>query len=146
LVQAGTGTGSLDTHSTRAPASAIVITSGRAAERFALVTTTGLIRLPWMNGLAGGTEANSGGMLMIKRVLFVIAIAACAAQAGAAEPTCHGQAAEKKLAGAALNSYMKKCEADAKAACDSKVQEKKLAGAAKDSFGKKCLADALGSK
>lgn len=69
-----------------------------------------------------------------------------AAQVGAAECTCHGQAAEKKLAGAAFNSFMKKCEADAKTACDSKAQEKKLAGAAKDSFGKKCLADAVGSK
>lgn len=60
---------------------------------------------------------------------------------------CADRAAEKKLAGAAKNSFMKKCEADAKAlpenaACQATAQEKKLAGAAKNSFMKKCVADA----
>jgi len=60
---------------------------------------------------------------------------------------CAGRAAEKKLAGAAKNSFMKKCEADAKAApgnaaCEATAKEKKLAGAAKNSFMKKCQADA----
>jgi len=53
----------------------------------------------------------------------------------------------KKLAGAAKNSFMKKCEADAKAppensACAATAKEKKLAGAAKNSYMKKCMADA----
>ena len=60
--------------------------------------------------------------------------------------SCDAKAAEKKLAGAAKTSFVKKCEADsgagAAAACDAKAAEKKLAGAAKTSFTKKCVADA----
>ena len=56
--------------------------------------------------------------------------------------SCTAMAAEKKLAGAAKNSFVKKCESDATAACDAKAAEKKLAGAAKTSFTKKCVADA----
>ena len=60
--------------------------------------------------------------------------------------SCAAQAADKKLAGAAKNSFMKKCEKDsqgpAMAACESQAGEKKLAGAAKNSFVKKCAADA----
>lgn len=60
---------------------------------------------------------------------------------------CASKAAEKKLAGAAKNSFIKKCEKDAglEAAttdCAAKAAEKKLAGAAKNSFTKKCIADA----
>ena len=81
--------------------------------------------------------------------------AAPAAPATAAAPAadCEKQAAEKKLAGAAKTSFMKKCSGgDAAAApaakltpeqaCDNQVAEKKLAGAAKTSFVKKCIADA----
>ena len=39
---------------------------------------------------------------------------------------------------------MGKCEKDAAASCEKMSADKKLAGAAKDSFGKKCLADAVG--
>ncbi|MFO1368098.1 MAG: hypothetical protein U1F46_03810 [Marinagarivorans sp.] len=65
----------------------------------------------------------------------------------AAEASCEAKAAEKKLAGAAQTSFMKKCEKDAKAAsakvdCEAKAVEKKLFGAAKNSFTKKCIADA----
>jgi hypothetical protein len=52
---------------------------------------------------------------------------------------------EKKLADADEKSFMKKCEADAKATCEASAKEKKLAGAAQTSFVKKCLADAVGS-
>ena len=63
---------------------------------------------------------------------------------------CEKQAAEKKLAGAAKTSFVKKCsgggamaaKSPAMEACDMKAAEKKLAGAAKTSFTKKCLADA----
>ena len=34
---------------------------------------------------------------------------------------------------------------DAKSACDTQAAEKKLAGAAKNSFTKKCVTDAVGS-
>jgi hypothetical protein len=60
-------------------------------------------------------------------------------------PTCKTQATEKKLAGAALNSFMKKCESDAQKTCDTSASSKKLAGAAKASFTKKCVTDAVGA-
>jgi hypothetical protein len=66
------------------------------------------------------------------------------AQTSASKPTCKAQATDKKLAGAALNSFMKKCQTDATAACDSAAADKKLAGAAKTSFTKKCVSDATG--
>ena len=83
---------------------------------------------------------------MLKPVI-VGAIALIASNAAlAASPTCEAQATEKKLAGAAKNSFVKKCEADAKnavaKACDAQAAEKKLAGAAKTSFTKKCVTDA----
>ena len=53
-------------------------------------------------------------------------------------------ATEKKLAGAAKTSFMKKCEKDAAAACEVAATERKLAGAAKNSNVKKCTKDAIG--
>jgi hypothetical protein len=81
------------------------------------------------------------------RILTVTAALALALYAsGYAEAnSCKAQAGEKKLAGAAQTSFMKKCETDAKAACDKSAGEKKLAGAAKTSFTKKCVEDAVGS-
>jgi hypothetical protein len=64
----------------------------------------------------------------------------------AAGPSCDAQAAEKKLAGAAKTSFIKKCEKDATEAttkaCTAQATEKKLAGAAKNSFMQKCVKDA----
>jgi hypothetical protein len=79
--------------------------------------------------------------------LTVAAVVILASQAAfAANPACEAQANEKKLAGAARNSFVTKCEKDKKAAaantCDAQAAEKKLAGAAKTSFTKKCVADA----
>ena len=72
--------------------------------------------------------------------------AACLAAPAFAADTCAAQAAEKKLAGAAKNSFVKKCEKDAKgpamAACEGQAADKKLAGAAKNSFVTKCVKDA----
>ena len=70
-----------------------------------------------------------------------------ATQVYAADSACEAKAAEKKLAGAAKNSFMKKCEKDAAAsgpaaACEAKAGEKKLHGAAKNSFVKKCVKEA----
>ena len=59
--------------------------------------------------------------------------------------TCKSDSADKKLAGAALTSHMKKCESDAKAKCEADSKEKKLAGAAKTSHMKKCVADSVGA-
>jgi hypothetical protein len=75
----------------------------------------------------------------------LLVIAALTLVASPAFATCKGDAAEKKLAGAALNSFMKKCESDAKAACAKTSVEMKLAGAAKTSHEKKCLTDAVGN-
>ncbi len=63
----------------------------------------------------------------------------------AQSPTCKAQAGEMKLAGAALTSFMKKCESDAAKSCAVSATEKKLSGAAKNSFTKKCVGDKVGS-
>ena len=73
---------------------------------------------------------------------LVFCLLAC--PAFAANETCQAQADAKKLAGAALTSFMTKCEKDAQSACDSQAADKKLSGAAKDSFTKKCVTDAVG--
>ena len=62
----------------------------------------------------------------------------------AAPATCADQAKEKKLAGAAATSFLKKCETDGTAACTKQSTDKKLAGAAKTSFEKKCVEDTVG--
>ncbi len=83
----------------------------------------------------------------MKTWISLIALTLAALSGAAQAADCEAQAAEKKLAGAAKNSFVKKCEresggADAGAACEAKAAEKKLAGAAKNSFVKKCVADA----
>ena len=83
---------------------------------------------------------------MIRIITIAIALAFTAVASGTfAQTSCSVQSGEKKLAGAAKNSFMKKCETDATAACDKQAGEKKLAGAAKNSFTKKCVTDAVGS-
>ena len=87
--------------------------------------------------------------------LLTIGLALSMGSAYAADGTCDAKAAEKKLAGAAKTSFLKKCNADggpmaAKAsgpsACETSAADKKLAGAAKTSFMKKCDADAKMAK
>lgn len=77
---------------------------------------------------------------------FTLAMAFClvSASAYAQTPSCKAQAAEKKLAGAALNSFMKRCERDAKKTCDKSAKDQKLVGAVKTDFTKKCVSDAVG--
>jgi hypothetical protein len=78
--------------------------------------------------------------------LLVVLIATFAVTSVYAADDCAAQATEKKLAGAAKTSFMKKCTADsmppAQASCEATAKEKKYAGAAKNSFVKKCVADA----
>lgn len=62
----------------------------------------------------------------------------------AQDSSCTAAAAEKKLVGAAKNSFLKKCEKDATAQCEASAAERKLAGAAKNSHIKKCVKDAVG--
>jgi hypothetical protein len=58
--------------------------------------------------------------------------------------SCKAAAAEKKLAGAALSSFIKKCQSDARSACDLAAGDKRLAGAARTSFTTKCVRDKVG--
>jgi hypothetical protein len=81
----------------------------------------------------------------MKRILIATALILAAGTAQAAEASCKATATEKKLAGAALNSFMTKCQKDAVAKCDLQAADKKLAGAAKTSFTKKCTTDAVGT-
>ncbi len=75
------------------------------------------------------------------KTLFVALLATLAVTCAHAQETtdCAAKAAEKKLAGAALKSYVTKCEKDS---CDVAATEKKLAGAARKSFVTKCVRDA----
>jgi len=89
----------------------------------------------------------------MKKLIIAVLVTLFAANAALAADDCVAKAADKKLAGAAKNSFMKKCEADAKApakapasACEARAAEKKLAGAAKNSFIKKCEKDAAAAK
>lgn len=59
-------------------------------------------------------------------------------------PTCNAAAQEKKLAGAAKSSFLKKCEREATEKCEVAAAERKLAGAAKNSNVKKCVKDSVG--
>lgn len=81
----------------------------------------------------------------MRALIIGFALSTLAASAFATGESCTAQATEKKLAGAAKNSFMKKCSTDAEKACDTTAAEKKLAGAAKNSFLKKCVTDATGS-
>ena len=86
----------------------------------------------------------------MKKMLTLLALGLSlsfgAAHAADAESACGDKAAEKKLAGAAKASFMKKCVADAgggaSPACEKSAADKKLAGAAKNAHIKKCMADA----
>jgi hypothetical protein len=77
--------------------------------------------------------------------ILALLIGISAAHAQAPGGTCKAQAESKKLAGAALKSFMAKCEKDATASCTKSATEKKLSGAAKSSHTKKCVSDAVGS-
>lgn len=84
---------------------------------------------------------------MRKFVMIALMTLASANVAFAGNAACDAKAAEKKLAGAAKASFLKKCEKDAmmvtaQSTCEGKAAEKKLAGAAKGSFVKKCVKDA----
>ena len=74
----------------------------------------------------------------MKTTSIVILASFCLAGAALAD-SCKDEAASKKLAGAAMTSFMTKCKKDAQAA------DKKLSGAAKTSFTKKCASDATGT-
>jgi hypothetical protein len=77
----------------------------------------------------------------MKRFILAVLLTAFSIGSAAAQETCAGKAVDKNgkpLAGAALNSFLKKCKRDA---CEPKAMSadgKKLSGAAKNSFMQKC--------
>jgi hypothetical protein len=77
----------------------------------------------------------------MKRIVIIAMIAALAISPSMAQETCASKAFDKngrQLAGAALNSFLKKCKREA---CEPKAVSangKNLFGAAKNSFMKKC--------
>ena len=77
---------------------------------------------------------------LILATLLSLATAPARADGG----SCTARSAEKKLAGAAKTSFMKKCAEDAQKRCEATAAEKKLSGAAKTSFLKKCEKAAIG--
>ncbi len=80
--------------------------------------------------------------LLLSILITSVAFASGAlAQAPAA--TCNAAAQEKKLAGAAKTSFLKKCEREAIEKCEAAATERKLAGAAKNSNVKKCVREAV---
>lgn len=83
----------------------------------------------------------------MKLLSSAVAVLCCLglSTAWAQDASCQARAAEKKLAGAAKTSFLKKCEKDATAVCQANAAEKKLAGAAKNSYTKKCVKDAVGN-
>jgi hypothetical protein len=81
---------------------------------------------------------------IITAVVATVAIASLAAVGPSFAQSCKENAAKQKLAGAALKSFMTKCEREAHEACDTKAGAQKLAGAAKNSFTKKCVTDSVG--
>jgi len=80
------------------------------------------------------------------RVIMTLIVGCLMSSAAmAADATCNATANEKKLHGAALNSFITKCEKDAKSKCDADAKAKNLHGAAETSFTTKCLKDASGT-
>lgn len=86
------------------------------------------------------------GLLMVSAFAISGALAQSPAPvpASAAAPTCHAAVNDKKLAGAAKNSFLQKCEREATEKCEASATERKLAGAAKASNVKKCVKDSVG--
>lgn len=87
----------------------------------------------------------------MRALIASVTLALLSTLAHAGDAACDAKAAEKKLAGAAKTSFLKKCEKDAAkasagSACLTKAADKKLAGAAKNSFVKKCEKDAAAAQ
>jgi hypothetical protein len=69
------------------------------------------------------------------KTIAIVAASLWVVTAAVAADSCKVQATGKKLHGAALTSFAKKC-------CSDQADTRKLHGAAKTSFTKKCVSDA----
>ena len=87
----------------------------------------------------------------MKRIALAVVLSAFALSPALAQDaggSCSTKAVSsegKPLAGAALKSFMTKCEKDAGKSCGIAADEKKLRGAARTSFTKKCVTDSVGA-
>lgn len=92
--------------------------------------------------------ARSFGLVFVeegmKTGLAVLATVLLTTLSAAAHASCDDTAKDKKLAGAALKSFMTKCEKDAATTCAAEAKAKNLHGAAEKSFSTKCVKDATG--
>jgi hypothetical protein len=80
------------------------------------------------------------------RIIVAALVSVCLCGSAFADTaTCTATSKDKKLAGAALKSFMTKCEKDAKTKCMADAKGKKLHGAAETSFTKKCVKDSTGA-
>ncbi len=79
------------------------------------------------------------------KTILAATLSLFALSALAADPSCTERANDKKLAGAARTSFLKKCETDSKATCELQAKDRKLSGAAQTSFVRKCTRDAVGA-
>lgn len=82
--------------------------------------------------------------IIMSKLFAILASVLLFTSVHAQDTSCTAADTEKKLAGAAKNSFLKKCEKDATAKCEAAAAERKLAGAAKNSNIKKCVKDAVG--
>jgi len=64
----------------------------------------------------------------MRTLSVAVAFMFMSATAYAQTPTCKAQAAHKTLAGAAMTSFMKKCESDAKKSCEVLETALKITG------------------
>ena len=80
----------------------------------------------------------------MKTTLLAI-IAFFAVNVAFAQSACEMKAADKKLNGAAKNSFVKKCEKDARAVCENDEISKRTNGAAKEAHIKKCIKESVGN-
>jgi hypothetical protein len=90
---------------------------------------------------SGRRSLNPAGETMT-RIFTALVLSLLSVNALAA--SCKNEASDKHLAGAALTSFMGKCEHDARTSCATSASERKLSGAARTSFTQKCINDAIG--
>jgi hypothetical protein len=109
----------------------------RNSDATAIVSGRQVERAPDPQTFIRASEDKAMKLIVMSLMLSLYATTALAV-------TCKETATEKNLAGAALKSFMTKCQKDAQASCDTAAQDKKLSGAAKTSFTKKCVKDATG--
>lgn len=73
------------------------------------------------------------------------AVVASSPASAPAKSPCDALAADKKLTGAARDSFLRKCNDDAsneiRAACDTKAGDQKLSGDAKRDYVKRCMGE-----